>query len=218
MWGEFFNYNELENLQEYQNIQFEQDFYSYALRLDNPSISEDELLEARSKFKKNMMSLLFADQGDKRSKLKMLGMFKKVFPGTNAWIEKAHDVFGKKDFALIMQRAESFILIHKAARCFHEKYPEAPIFSIHDGLYTDEGHIAELKTIVEEVCKSIIGIKPGLKVEYPILNIEPRIEDIEKEWAKIRPKNTKKKFDKKKRYVFPSNIKRGMQFLEKVIT
>lgn len=218
MWGEFFNYFELENLKEYQNIQFEQDFYSYAIRLDNPSISENELVEARSKFKKSMMCILFADEGDKRSKLKMLGMFKKVLPGINAWIEKAHKVFGKKDFSLIMQRAESFILIHKAARCFHENYPEAPIFSIHDGLYTDEGHIAALKAIVEEVCKSIIGIKPGLKVEFPNLNIEPRFEDIEKVWSKIRPTNTKAKLKKKSRSVFSSNVKRGMHFLEKVIT
>jgi hypothetical protein len=217
MWGEFFSEAELLNLHEYQNIQFDKDFYTHAIKLANPSINAGELVEARSKFKKSMMCILFADEDDNRSKLKILDMFKKVFPGTNAWIEKAHDELGKKNFALLMQRAESFIMIHNAARKFHDEYPDAPIFSIHDGLYTDEKHIPAIKVILEETCNSIVGTKPGIKVEHSNCNTHPLSVDIEKVWAEISPKNTEKKFNKKKRSVFPSNVKRGMSFLEKVI-
>jgi hypothetical protein len=217
MWGEFFNDEELLNLHEYQKIQFDKDFYTHTIKLADPSIKAEELVEARSKFKKSMMCILFADEDDNRSKLIMLDMFKKVFPGMNAWIEKAHGELGKKNFALLMQRAESFIMIHNAARKFHEEYPNAPIFSIHDGLYTNEEHISALKEILEDTCNSIVGTKPGIKVEHSNCSTDALIEDIDKVWAEIRPKNTEKKFSKKERYVFPSNVKRGMLFLEKVI-
>jgi hypothetical protein len=217
MWYEKLDYFEIKNLEKYQNIPFDQDFYTYIIKLAKPTIEEDEIKEYRTQFKKNFMYVLFDSDKDHRKNVPMINMFKKAFPGANSWIETAQREIGSKNFSLLIQRAESFIMIHRAAREFHEKYPEAPIFTIHDGLYTNEEHISALKAIVEEVCHSIVGIKPGLKVEFPDLNIDPRVEDIEKEWAKIRPTNTKGKLKEKKTSISPSNVKRGILFLEKVL-
>lgn len=58
------------------------------------------------------------------------------------------------------------------------------------------------------------AIKVGVKTDCQKTSPEPKPEDIELEWAKIRPINTYKNFNKVHSGVFISNIERGAEFLK----
>jgi hypothetical protein len=54
-----------------------------------------------------------------------------------------------------------------------------------------------------------IGIKAGVKPKLDNPCPEPKLGDIDLEWAKIRPITTRKNFDKVHFRMFISNIERG---------
>ncbi len=87
-------------------------------------------------------------------------------------------------------------------------YPDAPLFMIHDGLFTSQEYTEQLKSLIVGIGLELTGILPGVKIECSRMEINSTIEDVEKHWKKAKWVTTQKKFDEKKRKVFQSNIDR----------
>jgi hypothetical protein len=213
MWCEFFSPEELESIEHYRRIPFDKDYYSYVLLKEYGPLKEELMAQRRSLFKKNMMYILYDENENHRQNNSNVQLMNKVFPGVNRWIETAHSKIGKQEFALLMQRAESYLLLNRVARDFLNRNPSAPIFSIHDALYTFEEYIPALSDTLVKGCKDFIGLIPGVKTQYSQNNVKPVQADINQEWDKIKGINTITKFNRKSKGVFSSNIERGKCFL-----
>jgi hypothetical protein len=141
-------------------------------------------------------------------------MFESVYPGVEKWINEVHRVIGKSQFACLLQRCESYLMLNVVAREFHQMNSEAPVFSIHDALLTYEQYLPELAGIVKDRFKEICGVKVGIKVDQP--PEVPRIDraDVNEIWKEILPVKTEKRYLEMTGSVLSSNIERGLKFLK----
>jgi hypothetical protein len=160
------------------------------------------------------MFVLFEDNQNHRNHNSNIRIIQKEFPGVDKWIQQAHKIIGKRRFAYLLQRAESYLLLNLACREFNQRYPNIPLFTIHDAILTHPEYIPFLTSSLIERLKTITGVVAGVKVKYPQIVPEPQIEDIETSWESISPITTIQKFNSISHSVFSSNVKRGSEFLK----
>ena len=214
MWSVFFTPKELESILEYQQIPFLNDYYRYVISKGfNYQLTEQELLEKRTEFKKSTMYILFDDHRGHRIVNQQLRLFKQVYPGVNKWLELSHKVIGKREFSLVMQRCESWLLLHNVCRKFLDQHPDIPLYTIHDGLFTYKEYTQDLSSLILTICREFVDVEPGLKIEPPRLEIYPRQQDVNEEWGEIKPINSQDRFEKIRGGVFSSNIELGKIFM-----
>jgi hypothetical protein len=216
MWGQFFEKWELESMIRYQQSPFDSDFYKSLIKTTQ-TISghvEDYYPEQRQKLKDTMMFILFDNNRKHRNNNENIRMFQMVFPGVDKWISNIHHLIGKRRFAYLLQRTESYLVLDVVCREFHEKFPVQPIFTIHDAVYTYEEYLPDLQSLLQERFYEITGVRVGFKTTFGKSNPEPKPEDINLEWAKIRLITTEKNFEKVFPGVFIYNIERGVKFLK----
>jgi hypothetical protein len=217
MWCLFFTENEAKNLTEFDFQEFENDFYMdiinrYQGEIEQNLTTDWELL--REKIKGVMMLILFDSNFMNRNNNVYIKLFQKVYPGVNAWIEKMHNILNNNRFSYLLQRTESYLVLNSACREFYNKYKEAPIFTIHDALYTDHEHIEELKEITESTLYKLTGKKPGLKHTAEKITVIPDEKEINKVWGKIRSIKTLKKYNGIQRKILEININLADEFLQ----
>jgi len=213
MWSVFFTPKELDSILEYQQIPFLNDYYRYVISkgYDYP-LTEQELFDKRTEFKKSTMYILFDDHKGHRLVNQQVRLFKHVYPGVNRWLELSHKVIGNREFSLVMQRCESWLLLNNVCREFLNQHPNIPLFTIHDGLYTYKEYTPHLSSLILTICNEIVDVEPGLKIEPPRLEIYPRQKDVDEVWVEIKPINSQDRFEKIKGGVFSANIVRGLDF------
>jgi hypothetical protein len=214
MWGKFFDRNQIADFDKFRNISFESDFYSQTILRSYSGITEAELIDKRLKFKNSIMYLLFDDDRSRRSTFPNMQFLKSSYPGVNKWIELTHSTIGKKTFALILQRAESYLLLNKVCREFNQLNPEAPFFTIHDSVFTAENYETSLMQSFQNCCNDVIGIKPGLKVDKPVRNSNVTDVDVKSVWNQLEKINTEELFEKNRRRFLSINIKMGENFMK----
>lgn len=215
MWCKNFSEYQIKNIKDFQNIPFEKDYYQYVvMKNSNSTFSIDEINKKRESFKKSSMYILFDDNFLNRTHNDSIKLMKKNFPGVNKWIEATLEVIGSREFSYVLQRSESYFLLEKVARRFNEIYPTAPIFSIHDSLFTSKEFISELKVLMKNMGRSELNVIPGLKIDNNLVQDNKLESIVEKYWKKIKWVNTPKRFESKKRGIFNSNINRTKKFLK----
>jgi hypothetical protein len=214
MWGEFFFPNEVQSIVEFQEIPFKNDFYKYVISkgITNPLV-DDEFLKMRKEFKDKMMYILFSDKKGYRKFDDQIKIFSKAFRGVNKWLELSHEAIGKREFALVMQRCESWLLINNVCRQFLNHQSDIPLFTIHDGLFSYKEYTQDIANLIITTCREFIGVEPGLKIDPPRTEIYPRRQDVDDEWIELKPVNSEERFEKVKGGVFKSNIERGLYFI-----
>lgn len=216
MWGQFFNEEELESINIYQQSPFDNDFYKYLFDIFQSMTGriEDFYPNQRKKLKENMMMILFDENPVHRNNIEYMVLFREVFPGVDKWITHILYNIGKNKFSYLLQRAESYLLLNVVCREFHDKYPLAPIFTIHDAVITYEEYLPDLHRLILERFYELTGVMVGIKHDCKKPCQEPKLGDVDREWAKIRSITTRKNFDKVHSGVFISNIERGAEFLK----
>lgn len=214
MWGHFYNQNDQLSINLYQVSPFEKDFYTYVVQTYHEGIDCFDINYSgqRQKFKNTMMLVLFDNNPNHRNN-RYIKMFQYMFPGVEKWITEAHTIIGVQSFAYLMHRVESYLVLNIVAREFNQRFPEAPLFTIHDGLYTYQEYIPDLTSLVQERLKEITGISVGTKKESPVANPVPEIKDIDEKWKKMKSIQTQESYNKVRSGVFTSNVARGFEFL-----
>ena len=64
-----------------------------------------------------------------------------------------------------MQNLEAEIILEDICKKIAFKYPEAPIFTIHDSIVTTNKYLQAIKQIMEEVLIERVGYPPVLTIE-----------------------------------------------------
>lgn len=214
MWGQFLEDNEVASIEKYISVPFEDDLYNYLLNhqdfTDGPNQGNSIL--NRQRIKNNMMYVLFDDNYRHRNNNEIIKRFRAAFPGVDSWICKMHSIIGKERFSYLLQKTESHLVLDVISRDFHDKKPSAPIFTIHDAICTYPEYLPDLKQSILGHFQRLIGHPAGMKESLWIPNPEPKLKDIEEEWADIRHVKTAKRFEKEQHKVFSSNIERATKF------
>lgn len=217
MWCEFLSEKEGQSLIEYGSYQFKNDFYADIIdkniaNFDDKTLENRE--ELREKLKSSMMLVLFDDNFKNRNNNIYIRLFSSVYPGVNAWLERIHKMIGKKEFSYVMQRTESYLLLNSACRLFNEKHPNAPIFTIHDGLYTTKEYINELTQITYDNLFRLTGSAPGIKHSCETISVEPDSQVIVQRWKKIKAVDTRAKYEKVKHSILENNLLLAEDFIK----
>jgi hypothetical protein len=167
----------------------------------------------REKLKNTMMFVLFDDNQKHRNNNQQIQIFQTVFPGVEKWINQIHKLIGKQRFSYLLQRTESYLLLGVICKEFNTMYPNAPLLTIHDGVFTTEEYVKKLNLFVLKRLNELTGVLAGCKIKTYQIDPNPQIKDVEKEWDKIKAIETEEKYNKNSNGVFTSNIKRGSDFL-----
>lgn len=214
MWCEFLSPFEMNSIQDYIQSPFDSDFYTHTLTLYNPELKTVPVNpEMRDKFKGTMMFILFEDNTKHRSNNEQIKIFQSVFPGVDNWVRNIHEMIGNDRFSYLLQRSESYLLLDVILREFHDLYPSAPLFTIHDAVLTTDRYSKQLNEYIVKRLNEITGVKSGCKIVMHETMTAPKEIDVDAKWKKIKPINSKKKLNKKSAGVFSSNVTRGKYFL-----
>lgn len=208
MFARFLYENE-DSIIDYQSSPFEDDFYSY---IYSSTYNSPPTKEQRDKIKKNMMFFLFDNNLRHRNNNESIKIIASRFPVVDMMIKKFLVKIGKKRFAYLLQRTESYLMLNCVCKEFLNKFPAAPLFTIHDACMTTPEYVDELHQIMKNTLLDVTGIVPGLTIKYPSLEINPNETDIIKWIDKIHSNGKPRKFKKIKRSVFSSNIERATEF------
>lgn len=212
MWSVFSDEIDKKSIDKYRSVPYKIDFYKDFI-LKSQCVPRN-IEEQRQELKDDMMLVLFDDNWKHRNSIQSIIMFDEEYPGVNKWITQMHDSIGSSKLAYLLQRAESYLVLNVVSRQFHDKYPLAPLYSLHDAVLTYEKYLPDLERMILESFYSLTGIDVGLKSKPKKPNPEPKLEDVDEVWREIRPVRDRKKFEKVRAGVFTSNIKRGADFLE----
>lgn len=208
MFARFLNENE-DDIVDYQSSPFEDDFYSYIYSSIHHLAPTKE---QRNLIKKNMMFFLFDDNLGHRNNNESIKIIASRFPVVDTIIKLFLKRIGKKRFAYLLQRTESYLMLNCVCKEFLTKFPEAPLFTIHDACMTTPEYADELYQIMRNNLLDITGIVPGLTIKYPSLELNPNEDDIMEWYDKIHKNGKPYRFKKMKRSVFSSNINRATEF------
>jgi hypothetical protein len=68
---------------------------------------------------------------------------------------------------------------------FHDKHPEAPLFTIHDSILTTKEFSNGVHRLMNDRLRELTSIKPGLSIESFSMNTTPASTDVERIYSKV---------------------------------
>jgi hypothetical protein len=111
---------------------------------------------------------------------KAKSIFKDLFPTVNGVFEEIKKT-NKEDLPILLQQIESFIFLKILTKKLAKKYPNMPLFTIHDSIVTTTKYCETVKNFMHEELTKLIGIPPILKVDYwDQNNLNAKIQKYEK--------------------------------------
>ena len=197
--------------QKFRDAPFQEDFYSHLFELEHGVPPTDA---QRKSIKKDIMYVLFQNNRKHRELVEGVRLLEKFYPFVNQFILKIMDRIGKRNFSLLLQRVESYLILDCVVPEFHRRCSVAPVFTIHDCIITTEQHKLELTNVMFEVLHEKTGIKPGLSVEK--LDPSDPLDDnfIKEIRDDIYKKSTKSRFKKKSWSILDKHIETTNEFLK----
>ena len=198
-------------LQKFRDAPFQEDFYSHLFELEH---GDPPTNAQRKSIKKDIMYVLFQNNRKHRELVEGVRLLEKFYPFVNQFILKIMDRIGKRNFSLLLQRVESYLILDCVVPEFHRRCSVAPVFTIHDCVITTEQHKLELTNVMFEVLHEKTGIKPGLSVEK-LDPSDPLYDNFIKEIRDdIYKKSTKSRFKKKSWSILDKHIETTNEFLK----
>ncbi len=83
-----------------------------------------------------------------------------------------------KDISTILQSLESKLFLEMVGKAFSKKFPEAPIFTVHDTMITLKKLEVQLAAVIKDTYHENFGFSPQTKPTYLIPNTA--FDNIEK--------------------------------------
>jgi hypothetical protein len=205
--GCYLDDNEFNSINQFCNFDFREDFYSHLVTAG----LEIGIITTRDKVKKDIMNLLFNRKEVVRKHINTIILVDGVYFGLTRFIERLIYIFGGRDFALLLQRTESYLILNKFCEKLYETNPQIPFYTIHDSILTDSQSLQIVSELMSETIFEITNKPVGLKTkDYSVL---PNIEDLRiKIISKTKIKN-QEDFEKKRFGIYTKNIKTSIEFL-----
>jgi hypothetical protein len=200
------------NLQNFINYNFENDFYENILKNGRLKSNSKELNQklnskGRSYIKRNIMNYLFERNDDFKSDNLVVEKIDSLFPELGDYITRFNSYYTNSTFSYLLQRTESYIILKKVCGYINEYYPQIPFFTIHDSILTTEEFSIEVKKIMVDKISEVTGKTPVVTVKSESEKI-----NIEEIWGKVNI-TTEKKFDKRKYTITQTNILKGLSLI-----
>jgi len=213
--GVYFNDSEVKEIEEFHNIDFTKDFYEFLLtegEKKHPELIKKFPKEnGRDFVKKRIMSSLFDKNGIYREENILTELIKNLYPAVNTFIERFIMMYTSTDFALLLQRAEAFLILKTCERLKEEN---VPFFTIHDSIITTEESKHKVDFIMRNEIYKLSGKKVGIKSKtlIPLTEVEKMM--FGEKWKKINV-TTVKSLEKSKTYLNNEFVKVGVDFYYK---
>jgi translation elongation factor EF-1beta len=218
--GEYVNVNDKKEIERFSNFDFaNKDFYSSLAEdilkqeTDIEEINDEVIKLNRNSVKKSIMNILFNQNEIHREADRVNIGFGANYLQVDKFITLFHRLYTSRDFALLLQRCEAFIVLEKATFNIIKKHPTVPIFTIHDCIITTMDNIklveSEMVQEIEKVTKKQVGVKSEQISFHNKSPIEDQIDGI-----LIKHKITSKESLKKKLInIKESNIDFALEYL-----
>ncbi len=201
----YLNDEEMETINGFRDFDFTGDFYSHLVNLGGQS----GINTNREKVKDRMMTYLFGKDEINRENNLIQKILEIEYKGLNRFVERFNFMWKNDEFAILLQRTETYVLLKRVLKEFNVSFPNIPIFTIHDGIYTtsEYGEFVrdEVKGKIEHITTKPIG------VHFTVMS--PNITTLKERVSLKTRVNTKKEFDVKSKGLIKNHIERGFQFL-----
>jgi hypothetical protein len=215
--GVYMTEKEHQGLMKFSQFDFTQDFYQHILdegyRLfPNFMGSKKRFNKGRGYIKKYVMYFLFVRDEVVREDTDVVELLKLIYPDLCNFVERFNLDYGVRDFSILLQRTESYLILTNVCKKIYLEYPEIPFFTIHDSIITIDTYLDKVKEIITDTILEITG-KPvkvkSLKYEQPT---EIRPDDFNEIWDGIKVP-TFERYNKMKKFFLTDNINRGFSIL-----
>lgn len=144
-----------EEKKKYLKIIFEDDLYEFLnSRLKKP-------LKGRKNIKQNIYKKIFYG-GAKYFKGELWKIFRNEFPILAGIVKAKKNIFTSREFALMMQKIESRVVIGTVFDYFRKYFPNITMIPIHDGIMMPKRVMGFVKKIFADIFYSKTGIYPVL--------------------------------------------------------
>jgi hypothetical protein len=121
---------------------------------------------SRDEVKKMIIGLFFDKNTEEREYSYALEpTVREYLPGLIEFCDSFKKGSDYNRFALILQNIESTVILRKVCQNIALKYPNMPLFTVHDSLATTEDYASILGPLMTSEIESIVGFKPTLKEE-----------------------------------------------------
>jgi hypothetical protein len=161
------SYFQNQDIIEYRSLDFESDFYKEIQKqlLEFESSNPTAYIN-RDKIKKLIMVWLNLSEPGERVKIKNIKLLQQLFPSIDKLVQSIgffQDM--KTAIALLLQRAESHLVLDVVAKYLIEKLPQIRIFTIHDSFLIQNKNLDIDETIhqIKDTLEKHTGIRPGIK-------------------------------------------------------
>lgn len=213
--GVYFNGEEINEIEKFHKIDFTKDFYEFLLKE-----GEEKHPELMNKFpqknkrdfvKKRIMSSLFDKNGIYREENILTVLIKNLYPAVNTYIERFIEMYTSTDFALLLQRAEAFLILKT---CEKLKEENVPFFTIHDSIITSEEFKDRVDFVMRNEIYKLSGKRVGIKSKtlIPLTEVDKMM--FSEKWRKINV-TTVKSMEKSKTYLNNQFVRSGVDFYYK---
>lgn len=213
--GVYFNDAEVKEIEEFHNIDFTKDFYEFVLAegiKKHPDLMKKFPQKNKRDFvKKRIMSTLFDKNGIYREENILTELIKNLYPAVNTYIERFIMMYTSNDFALLLQRAEAFLILKT---CEKLKEENVPFFTIHDSIITSEEFKDRVDFIMRNEIYKLSGKRVGIKSKtlIPLTEVDKMM--FSEKWRKINV-TTVKSLEKSKTYLNNQFVRSGVDFYYK---
>jgi hypothetical protein len=123
--------------------------------------------EKREKVKKMIFTVLFDSKYKSYNQKSdsLYQMFKKQFPSISLLFEHIK-TSNYKNLAILLQRIESSLILHRICKKIANEKSSIPIFTIHDSIATTVGNEHYVQSVMKDELEKAIGIAPKFSIEY----------------------------------------------------
>lgn len=181
MWKENLSPSDIADFRVYMKIVLEDDIYDYIGRnLSAEFIKKnfrfgrysDKFYSKYSKRKKwksfdskrdfskvTFLEYLYSSGNNNEERIKEV---KRILPKAVSKFITSLKKHHKRDFPIFLQNLESFLIIDEITKKFAKKYPNVPLYTIHDSVATTEEYVNLIKEAMEQELLEFFGIKPNI--------------------------------------------------------
>jgi hypothetical protein len=205
-----------DELMDFIKFDFRNDFYQSIIKIGNEKIPNNAQLQivdkkGRDYVKKNMMNVFFEKNEVIRNDNPVIIILNEVFPSLSYFIENFNLLYNNRQFALLLQRTEAYLMLNNVCKNLSEKHPKIPFFTIHDSIITTVSYLTVVEEIMTETITNITGKSVNVK-KKEIKESNP-VEWVDEKWNKIQIKSEEKYAKMKPKFLY-HNINKGIELLK----
>jgi hypothetical protein len=162
-----------DELMDFIKFDFRNDFYQSIIKIGNEKIPNNAQLQivakkGRDYVKKNMMNVFFEKNEVIRNDNPVIIILNEVFPSLSYFIENFNLLYNNRQFALLLQRTEAYLMLNNVCKNLSEKHPKIPFFTIHDSIITTVSYLTVVEEIMTETITNITGKSVNVKKKKEI--------------------------------------------------